>query len=66
MAGKFKTKKSVVSRIVVTGSGKLRRRKPGVGHFLAKKSSKLKRCRAQPRLVEGSLAKLYIKSCGVV
>lgn len=32
------TKKSVAQRIKITGSGKLIRRKMGIGHSLAKKS----------------------------
>jgi len=39
MNGKLKTKKAVTKRIKVTGSGKMMRRKMGVDHFRAKKST---------------------------
>ncbi len=39
MNGKLKTKKAVSKRIKITGTGKMMRRKMGVDHFRAKKSS---------------------------
>ena len=38
-----KTKKSVIKRIKITGTGKLMRRKPGLRHLASSKSSKQKR-----------------------
>jgi large subunit ribosomal protein L35 len=40
---KMKTNKSVAKRIKVTGSGKLMRRKAGMGHLLSGKRPKRKR-----------------------
>ena len=37
---KMKTNKSVAKRIKVTGTGKLRRHKPGAGHLKSRKSNK--------------------------
>ena len=38
-----KTKKSVIKRIKITGTGKLMRRKPGLRHLASSKTSKQKR-----------------------
>jgi len=41
---KMKTNKAVAKRLKVTGTGKLRRRKPGRGHLRSRKSpSRLRR-----------------------
>jgi large subunit ribosomal protein L35 len=37
---KMKTNKSVVKRVKITGSGKLKRRSPGAGHLKSRKSPK--------------------------
>lgn len=56
---KMKTNKAVASRFKVTGTGKLKRSRPGKRHILTKKSSKRKRKLGKPTLVSGSHLKLY-------
>lgn len=62
---KMKTNKSVASRFKVTGTGKLKRRRPARRHKLAKKTSERKRKLARPALVHESLQKLYKRMLGV-
>lgn len=58
---KMKTKKSVKSRFKVTGTGKLKRTRPGRRHILTKKTSKRKRKLRRPALVSPGHAKVYKK-----
>ena len=56
---KMKTRKAVVARFRVTGTGLLKRTRPGRRHILTKKSSKRKRHLASPALVDSSQLKMY-------
>lgn len=57
----MKTKKSVKSRFKITGTGKLKRTRPGRRHILTKKSAKRKRKLRRPALVSPGHAKVYMK-----
>jgi len=48
---KMKSNRSAAKRFRLTGTGKLRRRKPGKGHLLTSKSRKRKRSLRQATLV---------------
>ncbi|MBA3958638.1 MAG: 50S ribosomal protein L35 [Parachlamydiaceae bacterium] len=56
---KMKTKKAVASRFRVTGTGKLKRSRPGKRHILTKKTSKRKRQLSQPAMVNDAQLKTY-------
>ncbi len=56
---KMKTRKAVASRFSLTSKGKLKRKKPGHGHLLTKKSSKMKRSMRKPELVQAGFEKTY-------
>ena len=56
---KMKTHKASASRFKVTGTGKLKRGRPGKRHILTKKSSKRKRHLGNPTLVSPALEKMY-------
>lgn len=62
---KMKTKKAVLARFSVTGTGKLKRQRPGRRHFLAKKSSNRKRHLKKAQLVHSGQTKMYAKLMGV-
>ena len=62
---KMKTKKAVKARFRVTGTGKLKRTRPGRRHILTKKSSKRKRSLAKDRLVDEGQLKMYRNLMGV-
>lgn len=62
---KMKTNKSVASRFKVTGSGKLKRGRPGKRHILTKKTSKRKRQLSTPALVDDAQLKMYKRVMGV-
>ncbi|MGA8164938.1 MAG: 50S ribosomal protein L35 [Waddliaceae bacterium] len=62
---KMKTKKAVAARFSVTGTGKLKRRHPGLRHILTKKSPKRKRQLAKPALVAATHVKKYKRMMGV-
>ncbi len=62
---KMKTKKSVASRFRVTGTGKLKRARPGKRHILTKKSGKRKRHLSRPGLVNDTQLKTYKRMMGV-
>ena len=62
---KMKTKKAVAARFRVTGTGKLKRTRPGRRHILTKKSSKRKRSLAKPRLVDEGQVKMFKMLMGV-
>lgn len=50
---KMKTHKGAAKRYKVTGTGKLRRRKPNRSHLLKKKSSRRKRRLGRPAEITG-------------
>ena len=56
---KMKTKKAVAARFRVTGTGKLKRGKPGLRHILTKKSPKRKQQLSKPALVHKGQLKTY-------
>lgn len=63
---KQKTKKAISLRIKVTGTGKCRRRAPGVGHFLSKKSRNVKRNKVKDRSIGSkTVAEKYKALMGV-
>lgn len=62
---KPKTRKSVAKRFKVTGTGKLKRAKPGRRHILTKKSSKRKRRLKKATLVDKGQVKMYSRLMGV-
>jgi large subunit ribosomal protein L35 len=61
----MKTKKAVAARFRVTGTGKLKRTRPGRRHILTKKSSKRKRDLAKSRLVDEGQVKMFKMLMGV-
>lgn len=62
---KMKTKKAVAARFRVTGTGKLKRTRPGRRHILTKKSAKRKRDLAKSRLVDEGQVKMFKMLMGV-
>lgn len=61
----MKTKKAVVARFRVTGTGKLKRSQQGKRHIMTKKSSKRKRQLRNSLLVDGGQLKMYKRLMGV-
>ena len=61
----MKTKKAVAARFRVTGTGKLKRTRPGRRHILTKKSAKRKRSLAKARLVDDGQVKMFRILMGV-
>ena len=62
---KMKTRKAVKARFKVTGTGKLKRTRPGRRHLLTKKSANRKRNLAKSRLVDKGQLKMYKIMMGV-
>jgi len=62
---KMKTRKAVASRFKVTGTGKLKRGRPGRRHILTKKTPKRKRQLRRPGLVDDAQLKMYKRVMGV-
>jgi large subunit ribosomal protein L35 len=56
---KMKTKKAVVAKFKLTGTGKLKRGRGGRRHLLTGKTSKRKRQLRNPALVDDSQLKMY-------
>ena len=56
---KAKSKKALADRFKLTGTGKLRRSRPGRRHILTKKTPKRKRQLAKPALVDKTILKTY-------
>lgn len=56
---KMKTRKAVKGRFKLTGTGKLKRTRPGRRHILTKKSAKRKRHLGKSRLVDDGQLKMY-------
>jgi len=63
---KMKPKKAMLARFRVTGTGKLKRGRPGRRHILTKKASKRKRRLRKSGLVDKSQTKLYARLMGIV
>jgi large subunit ribosomal protein L35 len=61
----MKTRKAVKARFSVTGTGKLKRMRPGRRHILTKKSAKRKRSLGKARLVDEGQLKMYKNMMGV-
>lgn len=62
---KMKTRKAVLARFKVTGTGKLKRRKPGRRHLLTGKAAKRKRRLRKEALVSEGQVKMYSRLMGV-
>lgn len=62
---KMKTKKALSARFKLTGTGKLKRTRPGRRHILTKKTPKRKRQLARPALVDDTILKTYKRMMGV-
>jgi large subunit ribosomal protein L35 len=62
---KMKTNKAVLARFKVTGTGKLKRRRPGRRHLLTGKSTNRKRRLRKDLLVDASQTKMYARLMGV-
>lgn len=58
----LKTKKTVAKKFKLTGSGKLRRRKPGSGHLLRNKSTKQRRRMRQDESVSEGMTKRLLRA----
>ena len=56
---KMKTRKAIAARFKLTGSGKLKRTRPGRRHILTKKTSKRKRQLARPGLIHETILHTY-------
>ena len=56
---KMKTRKALRGRFKITGTGKMKRTRPGRRHILTKKSSKRKRHLGKSRLVDEGQLKMY-------
>ena len=61
---KMKTRKAVTARFKMTGTGKLKRRRPGRRHILTKKASKRKRHLKKDALVHKGQVKMYSRLMG--
>lgn len=61
----MKTRKAVKARFSVTGTGKLKRQRPGKRHILTKKTSKRKRQLRKAGLVDKGQLKMYARLMGV-
>ncbi len=62
---KMKPRKAVLARFKVTGTGKIKRRRPGRRHLLAGKASKRKRRLRKDTLVDKGQTKMYARLMGV-
>jgi large subunit ribosomal protein L35 len=62
---KVKTKKALIGRFRVTGTGKLKRTRPGKRHILTKKTPKRKRQLSRPGLVSDGQLKMYKRLMGL-
>ena len=58
---KMKTRKAIVARFKVTGTGKLKRQRPGKRHILTKKTTKRKNKLGKPTLVDKTQVVMYKK-----
>jgi len=56
---KMKTRKAVAARFKLTGTGKLKRMRPGVSHILTKKTPKRKRQLGKSALVSKAQLGMY-------
>ncbi|CAM0117180.1 MAG: 50S ribosomal protein L35 [Candidatus Rhabdochlamydia sp.] len=62
---KMKTRKAVLARFKATGTGKIKRRRPGRRHLLSGKASKRKRRLRKSTLVDTGFIKMYSRLMGV-
>lgn len=62
---KMKTVKAIKSKFSVTGTGKLKRHRPGRRHHLAQKSPKRKRQLRKSAIVCHTQEKMYARLLGV-
>ena len=62
---KMKTRKAMAARFKVTGTGKLKRTRPGRRHILTKTSANRNRHLAKARLVDEGQLKMYKIMIGV-
>jgi large subunit ribosomal protein L35 len=62
---KMKTRRALKGRLKLTGTGKLRRMRPGRRHILTKKTSKRKRQLRRPALIDQTVEKTYKQLMGV-
>lgn len=62
---KQKTRKSLVSRFKVTGTGKLMHNRPGRRHILTTKSAKRKRHLRKEAVLSPALTRTYSRLMGV-
>ncbi|MBS0622928.1 MAG: 50S ribosomal protein L35 [Verrucomicrobia bacterium] len=62
---KMKTRKALKMRFKVTGTGKLRRNRPGRRHILTSKTPKRKRQLRRPSLVDAGIVRTYKTLMGV-
>ncbi|MBS0620148.1 MAG: 50S ribosomal protein L35 [Verrucomicrobia bacterium] len=62
---KMKTHKAVTAKFKVTGTGKLKRNRPGRRHILTKKSANRKRHLKKQQLVDKGQVKMYSRLMGV-
>ena len=62
---KFKTRKALVSRFKVTGTGKLMHNRPGRRHILTSKPAKRKRHLRKERELAPALYRTYCRLMGV-
>ena len=65
MCTKQKTRKAVAARFKVTGTGKLKRNRPGRRHILTKKTTKRKRNLRKPEMVDAGQLGMYKRMMGV-
>ncbi|WP_404666003.1 50S ribosomal protein L35 [Rhabdochlamydiaceae symbiont of Dictyostelium giganteum] len=61
----MKTRKAVLARFKATGTGKIKRRRPGRRHLLSGKASKRKRRLRKSTLVDTGFIKMYSRLMGV-
>ena len=62
---KMKTRKAVAARFKVTGTGQLKRQRPGKRHILTKKTPKRKRQLRRPTTVDATHLRTYKRLTGV-
>ncbi len=62
---KMKTRKAAVARFKRTGTGKLKRTRPGRRHILTKKSANRKRKLTRAAFIDSGQTKMYARLMGV-
>jgi len=56
---KMKSRKAMIAKFKITGTGKIKRQRPGRRHKLTKKSGKRKRHLKKAQLVHSGQTKMY-------